>query len=64
LERYCAKPLAGKTPLNTAEWWRTDWNFVFTVPVDDDGCISQNDLQDVIADVVASAPSGMSFHDC
>lgn len=61
LERYRCKPLAGKTKLNTAEWWRSEWGFLFTVPVDDDGYITDIDLQAVIADVVGSAPPGTSF---
>ena len=26
------KPLEGLGPLNTAEWWVTEWGFLFTVP--------------------------------
>ncbi len=63
LERYRARPIQGKTKLNTAEWWRTDWNYLFTVPVDAEGFISEIDLQAVIADVVASAPAGHCFDD-
>jgi hypothetical protein len=63
LERYRCKPLEGKTKLNTAEWWRAEWGFLFTVPVDDDGYITDIDLQAVIADVVGSAPSGQRFDD-
>lgn len=37
--------------------------FVFTVPVDANGMITQADLQAVIADVVASAPAGYAFDD-
>lgn len=32
-----AAPLAGMTPLNTAEWWRRPGQPPFTVPVEDDG---------------------------
>ena len=32
-----AEPLAGLTPLNTAEWWRRPGKPPFTVPVEDDG---------------------------
>ncbi|MBL8550029.1 MAG: hypothetical protein JNJ73_08575 [Hyphomonadaceae bacterium] len=63
LERYRCKPLAGKTKLNTAEWWRAEWGFIFTVPIDADGCITDADLQSVISDVVGSAPPGQCFDD-
>lgn len=33
LRAFGCKPLEGKTKLNTAEWWKTPWNFVFTVPI-------------------------------
>ena len=62
LQQVHCEPLAGKTALNTAEWWKSSWGFVFTVPVVND-MISLNDLQSVIADVVASAPPGYSFTD-
>jgi hypothetical protein len=32
-----AEPLAGKGPLNTAEWWRVPDKTPFTVPIEDDG---------------------------
>lgn len=32
-----AEPLAGLTPLNTAEWWRIPGRAPFTVPVDETG---------------------------
>ncbi len=62
LHRVHCEPLAGKTRLNTAEWWKSRWGFVFMVPIEND-LISENDLQAVIADVVASAPPGYSFLD-
>jgi len=32
-----AEPMAGKTPLNTAEWWRRPGHPPFTVPIERDG---------------------------
>ncbi|MEO8927305.1 MAG: hypothetical protein ABI306_09090 [Caulobacteraceae bacterium] len=32
-----AAPLAGLTPLNTAEWWRIPGRPPFTVPIEGDG---------------------------
>ena len=37
LRRLGAEPLAGKTALNTAEWWMKPGLHPFTVPVEDDG---------------------------
>lgn len=37
LRELGAEPLAGTTPLNTAEWWRSPGRPPFTVPVEDDG---------------------------
>ena len=37
LRELGAEPLAGKTPLNTAEWWRRPDKPPFTVPVENDG---------------------------
>ena len=34
LRAYDCSPLEGKGPLNTAEWWRAPWGFLFTVPVE------------------------------
>jgi hypothetical protein len=63
LARVHCEPLQGKTKLNTAEWWKAPWGFVFTVPVDQNDMINQIDLSAVIADVVADAPPGYSFED-
>lgn len=40
LREIPSRPLEGKGPLNTAEWWVTEWGFLFTVPVEgpDDRC--------------------------
>jgi hypothetical protein len=37
LRELGAEPLAGKAPLNTAEWWRRPGHPPFTLPVEDDG---------------------------
>jgi hypothetical protein len=35
LRDYGCKPLEGKGPLNTAEWWQMPWGgYPFIVPVD------------------------------
>lgn len=64
LRKYHSEKLDGLTVLNTAEWWKTDWGFVFTVPVESDGRCAEYDVQEVIADIVASAPPHISFEAC
>lgn len=55
LRKRGCKPLEGKGPLNTAEWWITPWKFVFTVPVEGpDGRCDQITFWAVLADVEAS----------
>ena len=34
LRELGCQPLEGLGPLNTAEWWRAPWSFVFTVPIE------------------------------
>lgn len=34
LRKQGHKPLEGKGPLNSAEWWITPWKHVFTVPIE------------------------------
>ena len=61
LQRYGCTRLEGKTSLNTAEFWRAPWvSYPFTVPVED-GRISQDDFQRVVAMLMAQAPDGWSF---
>jgi hypothetical protein len=61
LRYYRCKPLEGKTKLNTAEWWISEWGFVFTIPVEVNGCCHQDALQRLIADIVGSAPIDTTF---
>lgn len=37
LKNLGAGPLAGKTKLNTAEWWHAPGGIPFTVPIEPDG---------------------------
>ncbi len=59
--RYDCKPLDGKGPLNTAEWWQTPWSHPFTVPVDSEGRCEEWALQRLILDFVKCAPAGWEF---
>ena len=61
LRYYRCRPLEGPTKLNTAEWWKSEWDFVFTVPVEENGCCHQDALQRVIADIVRTAPMDTAF---
>lgn len=61
LRYYRASPMEGATRLNTAEWWKTEWGFVFTVPVEENECCHQDALQRLIADIVRSAPIDTKF---
>lgn len=42
--------------LQTAEWWRTKHNRIFTVPVDEEGRISAFDLQMVRVEISQLRP--------
>ncbi len=61
LHFYKCKKVTGLGRLNTAEWWRAQWNFLFTVPIEDDGSCHQAEFQRVIADLMNSAPPGTRF---
>lgn len=62
LRHYGCKPLPGKTKLNTAEWWRMPWqDYPFTVPVDEEGRMRPEDLQNRISLIAESAPDGTTF---
>jgi len=61
LRYYRCKPLEGKTALNSAEWWRSEWNFIFTVPVEDNGCCHEDAFRRVCGAIIASAPSDIQF---
>ena len=52
------RPLEGKGQLNTAEWWITKWEFLFTVPVDgpDDRC-DEMSLARVLDQIERSRPT-------
>jgi hypothetical protein len=51
------KPLEGRGPLNTAEWWITPWKHVFTVPIEteDERC-DMWAIERLIADLERSRP--------
>jgi hypothetical protein len=51
----------GGTDLNTAEWWVSEWGFIFTVPIEVNGCCHQEALQRLVADIVRSAPIDTTF---
>lgn len=57
LRNHSSKPIEGKGPLNTAEWWVTDWGFLFTVPIEgaDQRC-GEMELGRLIADIEESRP--------
>jgi hypothetical protein len=61
LYRYQCVPVTGLGPLNTAEWWRARWNFLFTVPVEDDGSCHEQAFQRVVAKIMESAPPDTRF---
>lgn len=62
LRFYGCTPLAGKGKLNTAEWWRMPWqDYPFTVPVEEDGRMLEDDLQRLVVTIVNSAPPGTEF---
>jgi hypothetical protein len=61
LRQYHCRPVAGLGRLNTAEWWRARWNFLFTVPIEGDGSCYEDDFQRVIAKLMISAPPDTRF---
>jgi hypothetical protein len=63
LLHYKCFPVEGKGRLNTAEWWRAKWNYLFTVPIEADGSCHQEAFQRLVANIMASAPKDMRFDD-
>lgn len=64
LRSYGCEPLKGKTPLNTAEWWRWPWGGCpFTVPVDPDDYVETWAFQRLLADMARLAPPNWEFPD-
>jgi len=62
LKSYGCKPLEGKGPLNSAEWWQMPWGvYPFTVSIEDDGRCDRRALNRLIADIVSQAPPGWEF---
>ena len=63
LRRYGCEPLAGLTPLNTAEWWRWPWrpSPPFTVPVDELGRCDAVSWHRLLADLAKYAPPDWQF---
>jgi hypothetical protein len=61
LRQYHCAPLEGKGPLNTAEFWRAAWGFIFTVPIEDDGACYEPSFRQLILDIVSDAPEGYVF---
>jgi hypothetical protein len=56
LRDFGAKPLEGKGPLNTAEWWRTPWGIPFVVPIDQASRCLEEDIFRLAADVLRTMP--------
>ena len=65
LRAYGCKPLDGKGPLNTANWWRWPWGGPpFTLPLPDGhGHIDEWAYRQLIADMAKLAPPGWEFPD-
>jgi hypothetical protein len=61
LRAYSCEPLEGKGPLNTIEWWRTSWNYPFTVPIESDGRCDEWAIHRLILDIVRTAPPDWKF---
>jgi hypothetical protein len=56
LRDFGARPLEGKGPLNTAEWWRTPWATPFVLPIDEEGRCLHEDLWRLVADIFRATP--------
>jgi hypothetical protein len=63
LRYYKCKKVIGLGRLNTAEWWRAKWNFLFTVPIEDDGGCHEEQFRKLVIDLVRSAPPDTGFDD-
>jgi hypothetical protein len=61
LRYYKCKKVTGLGRLNTGEWWRARWNFLFTIPIEDDGRCHEGEFQKLIIDLINSAPPGTRF---
>jgi hypothetical protein len=62
LRSYGCKPLEGKGPLNTAEWWQMPWGGQpFIVPTEDDGRCDEWAIARLILDIVKAAPPDWEF---
>ncbi len=61
LHYYKCKKVTGLGRLNASEWWRAKWNFLFTVPIEDNGSCHELEFQKLIADLMNSAPPGTRF---
>jgi hypothetical protein len=61
LRSYGCEPLEGKTPLNTANWWKWPWGGPpFTLP-NEDGMVDNLAVQQLIADMARLAPPDWEF---
>jgi len=61
LRDYGCKPLEGKGPLNTAEWWQMPWGQPFVVPIEDDGRCHERAIHHLILHIVECAPPDWKF---
>jgi hypothetical protein len=52
LRRHGYKPLDGKGPLNTADWWITPSGRVFTVPCEEGGRCDEWAINKLILDLM------------
>lgn len=53
--------MQGLGKLNTAEWWVSEWDHLFTIPIESNGCCHEEALQRIISDIVKTAPAGTIF---
>lgn len=61
LKSYGCKPLVGSGSLNTAEFWQMPWqSYPFTVP-NEDGWVTQMDMDYLVRLIAESAPEGWEF---
>jgi hypothetical protein len=62
LRSYGCKPLTGKGPLNTAEWWRWPWGGIpFLLPFEGETVDAWALQKLIVADMAILAPSDWKF---
>jgi hypothetical protein len=63
LKSYRCRKVTGLGRLNTAEWWRAEWNFLFTIPIEDDGSCHEEEFRKLVMKLMSTAPPGTRFED-